>query len=360
MKKRNGFTLIELLGVLVILGIVLVIAVPSMTKTLKKSKDDEYKRLVKTIEIAAENYIEKNRDQYSVLNEVGGVVTITLQQLIDDSLLQNPVLNPKTGKDISGNATVIAQTDSDKTLNFRFTLNSASLSNYVKNGLILHYDGIENNGFGKHNHKATLWKDLSGRNNDAQLNNVMFDQNSGWNANSLHLDDEKGNKDFSVLQTTTFSGMKSFTIEVTGSFNVYSSGNRSPRIISSNGSYLGNYQSINGVDITQVNQDKNYKSYVSNGDSALAKEYNIASYSPQMTLTIRFDDGSKQLTYFANGRKVKEDLITNFTTINLSKIGLAYEANGAYVYHSVRVYNGVLTNEEIKQNYEVDQTRFGN
>ena len=40
--KKNGFTLIELLAVIVILGVIMVIAVPAVTKYIDKSKKDSY------------------------------------------------------------------------------------------------------------------------------------------------------------------------------------------------------------------------------------------------------------------------------------------------------------------------------
>ena len=42
MKKKNGFTLIELLAVIIILGVLMIIAVPAVTKYIIESKDSSY------------------------------------------------------------------------------------------------------------------------------------------------------------------------------------------------------------------------------------------------------------------------------------------------------------------------------
>ena len=50
------------------------------------------------------------------------------------------------------------------------TLGRLSAAHYVQDGLVLHFDGIENAGLGKpHDSSATVWKDLSSNANDANI-----------------------------------------------------------------------------------------------------------------------------------------------------------------------------------------------
>lgn len=56
-KNQKGFTLVELMGVILILGIILLIAVPAVTKFLGKSKDQYYETTIDNIESATEELL---------------------------------------------------------------------------------------------------------------------------------------------------------------------------------------------------------------------------------------------------------------------------------------------------------------
>ncbi len=49
MKKKNGFTLIELLAVIIILGILMIIAIPSVTNYISNSRKSAYVDTAKEI-----------------------------------------------------------------------------------------------------------------------------------------------------------------------------------------------------------------------------------------------------------------------------------------------------------------------
>lgn len=60
MKNEKGLTLIELLAVIVILGIIAAIAVPSIGSIIQKSREDAVKADAITILNAAKNYVAAN------------------------------------------------------------------------------------------------------------------------------------------------------------------------------------------------------------------------------------------------------------------------------------------------------------
>ena len=46
MKNKNGFTMIEVLGIITVVGVLLLLAVPNLTSTLKNSKQKGYDEFI--------------------------------------------------------------------------------------------------------------------------------------------------------------------------------------------------------------------------------------------------------------------------------------------------------------------------
>ena len=51
---KKGFTLVELLAVIILLGVIGLIVVPSITKTINNSKEDLYNDQIGKIKLASE------------------------------------------------------------------------------------------------------------------------------------------------------------------------------------------------------------------------------------------------------------------------------------------------------------------
>ena len=62
MTNKKGFTMIELLGVIVILGILSVMAIVSVTRLITKSKTEQKNSQAKTLMMAAESYMQANKN----------------------------------------------------------------------------------------------------------------------------------------------------------------------------------------------------------------------------------------------------------------------------------------------------------
>ena len=94
--KKKGFTLVELLAVIIILSLVLVIAVPSVNKYIKQSKEKAYDTQISTIIEAAQAYASANSGLLPRKEEF--VVKITLGQLKSSGLIKEEVKNPNDDK----------------------------------------------------------------------------------------------------------------------------------------------------------------------------------------------------------------------------------------------------------------------
>lgn len=120
MKDKNGFTLIELIGIIVILGVLVVIGVPSLLKNLNNNKNKEYETFEKNLFLAAESYIQKRQELYPNLSKNNGTVIVSINALIDDGLIKNNMVNPKTDEkiDLSGLIKVINVIDKEKNTSY--------------------------------------------------------------------------------------------------------------------------------------------------------------------------------------------------------------------------------------------------
>lgn len=91
---KKGFTLVELLAVIVVLGIILVIAVPNILNLINKAKIDAYERQKDLIITVARNYIINSGNQIAWTDDVS---EIYLKDLQDANLIDNPLKDPRGG-----------------------------------------------------------------------------------------------------------------------------------------------------------------------------------------------------------------------------------------------------------------------
>ena len=225
-------------------------------------------------------------------------------------------------------------------------------TDYAKNGLLLHYDAINNTGGGddKHSTTATTWKDLSGNGNDGELKGFTTnDELSGWKANMLSFN---GNTDY-VTVNNILKDKTEFTIEV-----IY----KPKRFI--------NYEYIFGIDANKFgyetsSEGKNVLYYVKNFDTSFRPfielcPNNIEIVNKSNTISI----GEGKISSYLNAEKyLNNSLLENdlYTEGNVFAIAAA-NSSGNYKTqmdcYSFRIYDRVLTDEDVKINYEVDRKRF--
>ncbi len=117
--KNKAFTLIELLAVIIVLGILLGILVPSVIKTIGESKQKAYNTTVESIKTAAESYINMDADP-TVKQELAntGTSVITLDELIDAGFLPNEVIDPFTNEPLTGTVTITKISENKYTYDF--------------------------------------------------------------------------------------------------------------------------------------------------------------------------------------------------------------------------------------------------
>lgn len=227
------------------------------------------------------------------------------------------------------------------------TGNSNNNPSYVSNGRILHYDAINNTGSG-HSSTTTTWKDLSENGNDLTLSNFGNTSTSGWSTNALNFD---GVDDFGTVSTiqNILSG------ETTISTRIYSEQYNNYRGIY--GNHSGNYDYVNGI-LAQYQNNLLRIGYNSNIADINYSDVN----NKNITLTVQMGASIGTKVYI-NGSLVSEvkNEETNPSASNEFWIGRSLNYTNRYFIgqmNNFMIYNRILSDSEISQNYRADEARF--
>ena len=216
---------------------------------------------------------------------------------------------------------------------------------YVTDGLILHYDGIKNTATG-HSSTTATWKDLSGTGNDGNLNECA------WNESFLNFD---GQNDYVNAHKIDLKDNTSFTYDVVLFFNT----NQNHSVI------MGNFSneiggSVLGIDDIKDNylkfHTKSYSNHKINSTKGLnddKKHHISAIYNRELGKLYLYIDGKLD-----QSGDVSNDL--NYPDLNFC-IGMWSSTNTQFFkgnIYSMKVYNKALSEQEIVQNFNIDNARF--
>lgn len=209
---------------------------------------------------------------------------------------------------------------------------------YVQQGLILHYDGINNTGSG-HSSTATTWKDLSGNGNDATITGGTWNQN--------HLTFTQSKEQNGVITNSNFP------IDFNNTFNIVfslSSVNSveplfGARTSTTDGMMLFNYSNNNKLTL----DTKGSESRIELGDRLSAnRKYNLTVTFSGTTVKLFIDGQFENMYTFT-------DASLNFP---LTIFTAGTRENSLGDIYSVKIYNRALTDAEILQNYNVDNEKY--
>ena len=215
---------------------------------------------------------------------------------------------------------------------------------YVQDGLVAMWDGIENAGLGVHDPNATTWKDLSGNGHDLLLNGT-----ASFGADHAELD--KRGFFYKITDISPFFAKTELTAQVV-STKIGNEDNRGLYSIGENKRLLWIWNSFQQGDKTMT-------------FSKFVYSYNVGTTYPNIardaktSFTITHANGVANT--FVNKTadstvSVSPLSVSGTDRITIGKIGNFGNFNGNI--YCVRHYSRALTAEEIAHNYAIDKARF--
>jgi hypothetical protein len=245
-----------------------------------------------------------------------------------------------------------------------FNMVGGTLDNIVTNGLVLNLDSSQKN---SHPGSGTIWYDLSGNGNDASLLNGL--QFNNTNSGEIYMD---GGDEY--IQVTPSSNLQSyfsnnsFTITlIVKSDNVVYPRSRCPIYVNSTvtGSSYKGWSAGHGASASSI------QIRVGDGTNlSVADIPHVVSESTVYLRTFTVDRTNGALTkYYVNGSYIGQHNATNVTgsiydgtnTDFVTGLVFGYVWGWRFIggIYNIMVYNRLLSETEILQNYNTQKTKFG-
>lgn len=243
-----------------------------------------------------------------------------------------------------------------------------SAKDYVQDGLVALYDGIENIGWGKHDYNTLVWKDLIGNNDITYsassltslrywLDNGFYQFNSGtfyWQATPSY-----------EMSTILKNGLQ-FTVEVVAMVNEIPSSSNSCLINIADGMQSSGLQlSYNGQHFMAACLDA-WGGTTPIGVSDEVWGYMSMPFHCGVSMNGANENGYMFFKTLNGDIEVSSSsIIQNKLKIDLTKMiigGYAWSSiasrNHRGVLYCIRIYNRALSTEELDYNHQIDEARF--
>ena len=230
---------------------------------------------------------------------------------------------------------------------------------YIRKGLVANFDGIDNAGTGAHDSSATAWTDLTGNGNNAtKASSTTWNGTDGWTSTSAQpFTIPAGSGSATTIAGTTAT--KVFTAQ----FAVKPSRHNARQ------TFFGQYDK-NGVAIEHNSGDSNkpgymraYYNYIPGSIAAADDKFTQILVTSGEWASMSLLSDTAQQTIWKNGESSQTFVKTlngTLTNICASIIGGDTRSTQGYqgTYNAFRLYNRVLSEDEVKVNAAIDDRRF--
>lgn len=331
MRRNKGFTLIEMIGIITVLAIILLVALPSMTKTLKRNEQKKYDNYITNLKLLSENYLVEQLQKENIRFKED-IAYFTLGDMIDAGYVTEVITNPNNDKKISRDTRIKVTRNIDDTYSYDVQEYYNTLSDYDKTGLVIHYDAVEYTGLNKFKNNA----------NESDYN---FGEGATWTEDGV-LFEKKSNETVTLNNSYT-------TNNITVSFNLKSLDD----LGDCGDCYTYPISLFNGATRTALfGFRKEVYLFYDSGDNTVLSSYSL---DKNKNYTITFvQEGLTTRRVYVNGDEVSVNSGLELDTILYNKIlisPLLYDLK----INNILVYNRALSKDEVEKLYKLDSERFG-
>lgn len=210
---------------------------------------------------------------------------------------------------------------------------------YVKDGLQFYCDGINNTRNG-HNENTSVWEDLSGNQNDV---NVQITNNKYWKTDALKFENTNEMVTLPNSLPNIINGDK-FTMQFIFSEYEYVECDY-PTILWSQNDKFSFFTAKNEWNFFELKNGINSRPRI-NKDLAIDK-----------LVTINFNLNNNFIKLYSNDELINEKSVSDYigvSDININRMN----QKGTFAIKSLKLYNKSLTDEEIRHNCQIDKIRF--
>lgn len=286
---------------------------------------------------------------YKIKSEQGSMtvyVTIVLltMLIIISTIFMVTVAKNKEQIQVSLKVKEAYEVDNAKAADIYASLTGVSEPEYITDGLILHYDAINNTGDG-HSNTATTWKDLSGNGNDGTLSRTPGTSNFYWEENNITIEGYGGALQYYVDTPLQLTGQERTYIYVVDASNL-------------SGAIFGETDNDNDYGLL------NYHTFVSNraGRSSDTTKYEY-TFTKNGIYCYAISLSSSQLKFYENGKLVGSINNTKGLNCNSSLRLLAgrYSSQNAtnLKMYNFMAYDRVLSDSEIQTTFDINMKKYG-
>ena len=376
-KNEKGVTLVALVIMIIVITILATVATYTGLSTISDMRVTSLKKDLEAVEeavktVRSKSLVDSSLKYYTLGDSVNGKDSIMSKVGIKEEdypycrYFENKKLKSDLNiSDINGDYIVNFETGkvysvsgAKKDGNTYYSLDQINEKNnsnniktnegYMKDGLVLELDGIYNTKYG-YNDKANDWYDLTGRENDAKLTVGT----AAWNDKALDLD---GESYFTVKSPVSDSfGTVEVCVSVDSSFKPQDT-DEWYRCSCIFGCEIGGTQKDWGVVI-----DKN-------GYFAIGYDNHTINSSKIYALdgkkhTVSYSYMSDGLEFYIDGEMITKIEYKPYG-VDCDGFGIGYllrmgvNSSVKCKINNIRFYNKKLSEEEHKNNFDVDQKRF--